>query len=941
MTSYGQEGLAQTATGASAPTLALNMGLPRDYQTGMRLIDIMQESRAWRTSRDADGNQLTFEDLRDGGYLDDAGWVTEIPDGVDAVTTLWQWSSVPQLAEDHIGTYVLEYEGSGTIELAGDATVISSEPGRIVFENTEGANFYLKITETDPSDTGDYLRGITIVAEEDVALYEAGARFNPDWLELVQDASQLRFMNWQATNNSEIVSWDERTLEGGLIGEDGMSIEIMVKLANEAGVDPWFCMPHMADEEYIREFATYVRDNLDPELQVRVEYSNETWNFAFQQTKWLAQMAQSEWGDFDGGGSIARLGYTAMMATQTALIWEEVFGDEADARLVNVLGSQAGNPWVTEQLLEATAWREMDPDGFIEPSAVFEEVAITNYFGSATVSQEELRAELLDMIADPDVDAMAYLAEKLMDPDYQGSIPAMQALWQQTADVAHDYGLGMTAYEGGQHVHHSFAIRDLTDAQLDVLTDFMIDFVRSDAMGDLYAAAWEAWAEVSDGPFMQFGDVARPTKWGSWGLYSDLNDSTSRSDLLEELSRTSERWWDAEGGSQYQQGLISEGTEEGDILSGTTQEDYLIGHGGNDVFIGGAGNDGINGGDGIDRVRLSGSASDYTVVAEGDGYRVDGPDGSDFLIHVEQLSFDDGSSFTIEDMAAATAAREEGNLQIDDVSPIGGGRERVTGYQAAETTQMHVDMDGAHGLFDAHGLEAIVLGTDTVEGRGLMIDAVRDSMALGRDLGLTDQDSSPTYAVYEIGAQAEVNGETLDANFWTVHANSMGQGDIRDVADSALDAALLFGSVVTNAASVIASDANDVFSGRDMNDVVYGMDGKDALIGRGGNDFLDGGDDNDRINGGTGDDVIIGGAGDDHLTGGAGSDRFSFDAGSGHDVIYDFAREDLLDLGTFLDEGQSIADAASLYDGNLMISNGEDEIVFAGLDMGQVDWIIG
>ena len=156
------------------------------------------------------------------------------------------------------------------------------------------------------------------------------------------------------------------------------------------------------------------------------------------------------------------------------MIWEEVFGDEADARLVNVLGSQAGNPWVTEQLLEASAWQEMDPDGFVDPSAVFEEVAITNYFGSATVSQEELRSELLEMIADPNVDAMAYLAEKLMDPDYQGSVPAMQALWQQTADVAHSYGLGMTAYEGGQHVHHSFAVRDLTEAQLDVLTDFMI-----------------------------------------------------------------------------------------------------------------------------------------------------------------------------------------------------------------------------------------------------------------------------------------------------------------------------------------------------------------------------------------------------------------------------------------------------------------------------------
>lgn len=937
MTTYAEEGLAQTATGATAPTLAFNMGLPKDYQTGMRLLDIMQESRDWRTSKDADGNQMFFSDLSDGGYLDDGGWVTEIPEGVDAVTTLWQWSSVPQLAEDHIGTYILEYEGTGTLVLKGDATVISSEPGRIVFENTEGSNFYLQITDTDPADTGDYLRGITIVAEEDKPFYDAGARFNPEWLELVQDASQLRFMNWQNTNNSETVSWEERTLEGGLIGEDGMSVEVMVQLANEAGVDPWFCMPHMADEEYIREFATYVRDNLDPELQVRVEYSNETWNFAFHQTKWLSQMAQSEWGDFSGSDSIARLGYTAMMATQTAMIWEEVFGEEADARLVNVLGSQVGNPWVTEQLFEATAWREMDPDSFVEPSAIFEEVAITNYFGSATVSQAELRSELLEMIADPDVDAMAYLAEKLMDPDYQGSIPAAQALWQRTADIAESYGLGMTAYEGGQHVHHSFAIYDMTADQLDVLTDFMIDFVRSDEMADLYGAAWEAWAEVSDGPFMQYGDVATPTKWGSWALYSDLNDSTARSELLEELSQTSERWWDDAGGEQYQQGLIAEGTEEGDILAGTSQEDYLIGHGGDDVFIGGAGNDGINGGDGIDRVRLSGLAAEYSVVAEGDGYRVDGPDGSDFLIHVEELSFDDGSTHTIEDMAAATAAIEEGNLGT--VAPD--GRDRVTGYHPTEAQELHLDMEGDHILVDANGVEAVQLESDLDSGRGLMIDAVRANTALGQSLELSNQDDSPTYAVYEIGAQAEVDGTALNADFWTVHTNSMGQNDTRDVADTALDAALLFGSVVTNASSVIASAANDVFSGRDMADVVYGMDGLDALIGRGGNDTLDGGADNDRINGGVGDDVIIGGTGDDHLTGGDGGDRFYFAAGSGHDVIYDFTAEDELVLGDFLDEGQSIDDAISMGNGALMVSNGADNIVFAGLDMTHVDWIIG
>ena len=174
---------------------------------------------------------------------------------------------------------------------------------------------------------------------------------------------------------------------------------------------------------------------------------------------------------------------------------------------------------------------------------------------------------------------------------------------------------------------------------------------------------------------------------------------------------------------------------------------------------------------------MSGAASDYSVVAEGDGYRVDGPDGSDFVIHVEQLSFDDGSTYSIEDMAAATAAREEGNLQGDGVSPDGVPRERVTGYQEAETVEMHVDMDGAHGLFDAQGLEAIVLDAEIEEGRGFMIEAVRAGTALGQSLQLDESNGVPSYAVYEIGAQAEVNGATVDASFWSVMGNSMSQND--------------------------------------------------------------------------------------------------------------------------------------------------------------------
>lgn len=90
-------------------------------------------------------------------------------------------------------------------------------------------------------------------------------------------------------------------------------------------------MPTKASDDYTRQFATYVRDHLDPSLKAHVEYSNETWKWAFQQTGWLDAQAKALWGEG------TNLDYFAKRATETALMWDKVFGDQANARVENVL----------------------------------------------------------------------------------------------------------------------------------------------------------------------------------------------------------------------------------------------------------------------------------------------------------------------------------------------------------------------------------------------------------------------------------------------------------------------------------------------------------------------------------------------------------------------------------------------------------------------------
>ncbi len=58
----------------------------------------------------------------------------------------------------------------------------------------------------------------------------------------------------------------------------GMPVEVMVKLANKLNVDPWFCLPHLCTDDYVTQFATYVRDHLNSNLVAYYELSNEVWN---------------------------------------------------------------------------------------------------------------------------------------------------------------------------------------------------------------------------------------------------------------------------------------------------------------------------------------------------------------------------------------------------------------------------------------------------------------------------------------------------------------------------------------------------------------------------------------------------------------------------------------------------------------------------------------
>ena len=915
------------ALGNDNPTVSFNLSEVNDYSTQMPFLDIAKTMRSWIGHETGKWGGMSLEELEAGGYIDANGWVREIPDGMGSVGTLWAWGGT-DAPESRLGVYDMTYEGEGEIQLS-NVKIISREDGHIVFEIEKNTNIVMNILETDPNGTGDYIRDISVVHEDNLALYEAGAVFNPDWLEIVSDAREFRFSGWMGTKNSEIMSWEDRPQTSSATWSGGVPLEVMVQLANETGVDPWFSMPHMADDEYVREFAEYVRDNLDPNLTARVEYSNEIWNFAFEQTHWMRDQAAAEWGDTSGG---AYLDYQIMRATEVGLIWEDVFSQVEDASaLVNVLGVQTVNEGSAERLLSGSGWQANDPSGFVEPSSVFDELAVTTYFGNSIVGHESTRLELIAKIEDPNVDANAWLTEKLMDPDQESSIPDILNELQQMKVVADKYDLGLVAYEGGQHLHHSFAVGDLTAGQADALTQFFTDYVRSPDMAMLYEELWNAWEQVSDGAFMQFRDVEVAGKFGSWGIISSLDDTNPRADFLFEQMENATPWWETHSNSAYLQGVTRTGTDAADVMFGTDEEDYLAGGKGNDQFVVGDGKDGINGGNGVDSLLLEGSPEDYAIQVQGNGHLISGPKGEKFVINVENFVFQDGTTLDLSqmlDVLSETPPLPQPDPEEETPADPEDDPDRFPeDHTDSPPAEGPVELDLTGQFYNATGTHETVVAAGTAEVEGVIIQGVGKWSSLGTELGLrTDTGPEGAYTVYERGNSIDaetVDGvvETVSASYWSVQQNSTGK-DGAQISETATQTALRLGDVVIDPTAIHATSGRDLFLGRKLDDTVFGEAG------------------NDYINGRDGDDSLHGGEGNDTLLGGAGADKFYLSGGDGQDRIKDFDVEDMLILTDYLDDGDTLADAAMLNgDGDLMLSNGADQVVLEGLDLDDLDWI--
>lgn len=540
-------------TGVARPGVAFNLAEVNDWSVEQPFLDVFKTARPWIGHLEGQWGGFEEPRLREEGYLDAQGWPTAIPPGVSGIGTL-VLTDLPEEMAAAAGRYVLTYEGEGEIWLEGLVQNVASEPGRMAFDFKPGKGAVLITLKRIAAD--DPIRNIRIVRQDRLPLAEQGEIFNPDFLARMRGVEMIRFMLWMRANNAQLSHVEEMPKPDDYTWGTprGVPPEVMIALANELDADPWFTMSHLADDDLVRAYARTVRDGLKPDRRAIVEFSNEIWNWIFDQAHWADQKAQEEWNARD-----AWVEYGAYRAAQVADIWAEEFGDAAPDRLVRVIGAFTGWEGIEDQLLTAPQWKKARPDDWRAPYEAFDAYAITGYF-SANFSDEN-RARMLQGWIDDSVAAAqegadaqgltgaereAYIHEHRFDTAFDVTLREIRdggssgetlgtvkwlndEVFPYQRRVADKYGLELLMYEGGTH-----AVAVGAGQNDEVLTDFYTALNYTPGMAELTELAWQGWKAVSDEPFNFFADVIAPSRYGSWGVLRYLDDDNPRWQMLTE-----------------------------------------------------------------------------------------------------------------------------------------------------------------------------------------------------------------------------------------------------------------------------------------------------------------------------------------------------------------------------------------------------------------------
>ncbi len=320
--------LAKHQLRSSVAIVGTNLGSFSNFNPEQPLLNIIKTVPFWNTGGTGE-ETLLYKSLLDVNGYPPA--VTAVTAPTHTFTTLTQGVLNIQSSASgttytyHAGHYLLQWTGTASFSITGDATATCSVSPcdiNIASPSSTGINVVLTCTTTKEctgiGSTSDYMHNESLIycgtysgghcsavdahgVTTDVleTQCEAGTYtscFNPDFLARMKGAKLFRFMQWGiGVPNSILSKWADRhhptwfTFADGPsnlieVGGnpaaffDGIPYEYQIGLCNAIGADCYFTVPGFADDDFVTQLGTLAGTTLNSPLKAYVEFGNEWWN---------------------------------------------------------------------------------------------------------------------------------------------------------------------------------------------------------------------------------------------------------------------------------------------------------------------------------------------------------------------------------------------------------------------------------------------------------------------------------------------------------------------------------------------------------------------------------------------------------------------------------------------------------------------------------------
>lgn len=345
------------------------------------------------------------------------------------------------------------------------------------------------------------------------------------FLDEVSIYSVIRFMDQVPTNSSNVVNWSERTpktadhynTSGGAV-----AYEWQIDLCNRIGADIWITVPHRtiesyeanASNNYWTQLAALLQSQLNSNLNIYVEYSNETWSggSAFQQGDYAGNRGVQM--GFDPDHYTAKFYFHVYAAMRLHKVFLDAFAGQTH-RIKTVISGQDGSMWGTQQQM----------------------LALNNQTNS-----QGLKPELNPWNLTPTYYAIAnYIntgdgGASNVEQAWSNQLASAAQYYEDVTDVIAPEGMQLVAYEGGQHY--------TTNAHL---------FSQNPDSYDMYME----WLNTIDDYFevtCHYTHVGTWSSGGAWGAKAttdqSINDAHRYRALLDWVSSNGARVWRGESNQE-------------------------------------------------------------------------------------------------------------------------------------------------------------------------------------------------------------------------------------------------------------------------------------------------------------------------------------------------------------------------------------------------------